>query len=135
MKLFWSPTAKRRARQFRALTEEWISSFQKERWPSCIPIVMPSVDECIKESRDDFLSFPPDYDYEELALGVIRNITYEMVTSGHFHVYRGVLKPIGYQLAEVCIQSAFKSKVKGYLSDEFYQEFVDSLYEGINTLG
>ena len=135
MNLFWNATAKRRAKHFRAITEEWISALQKDRWPSCIPLVMQSVDECIKSSQDDFLSFQPDFNYEELALGVIRNITYEMVTSGHFHVYRGVLKPIGHQLTEVCLQSAFKAKNKGYLSEECYQEFVDSLYSGINTMG
>lgn len=135
MRLFWNPIAKRRAKQFRTITEEWIVSFQKSRWASCVDIVMPAVDECIKASEDDFLSFPPDYDYEELALGVIRNITYEMLMSGRFHVYTGVLKPVGYQLAEVCVQSAYRAKNKGYLTQEFYHEFVDSLYDGINTLG
>ncbi|MGM9602383.1 MAG: hypothetical protein ACI3W5_12495 [Faecousia sp.] len=135
MKLFWDREAKKKAALFRALARDVLVSMEKERWPSCESVVMSKIDEIIKASKEDFASFPPGYNYEELVLNVIGDVTFREVVSGQYHFYAGQLKPIGVQLKEVCVQSAYRAKNKGYLSEDEYYSFLDRLSDGIHSVG
>lgn len=135
MGLFWNREARKRAALFRSLSRDILLSMEKDRWPSCESVVMNEVDQIIKVSKKDFAEFPPGYNYEELALNVIGDITFREAVSGRYHFYAGELKPLGVQLKEVCVQSAYRAKNKGYLSEDEYYSFLDRLSGGIHSVG
>lgn len=135
MELFGNREAKKRMSMFRTLARDMLASMENQRWPSCEAIVMRDLDAIVKSSEKDFVEFPAGYNYEELALNVIGDITFREVTSGQHHFYSGQLKPIGIQLKEVCVQSAFKAKIKGYLKEDEYYDFLDRLADGIASVG
>lgn len=135
MGLFGNREAKKRMSMFRTLARDMLVSMESQRWPSCEAIVMRDLDAIVKSSEKDFAEFPAGYNYEELALNVIGDITFQEVSSGQYHFYRGHLKPIGVQLKEVCVQSAFRAKAKGYLDDDDYYNFLDRLSDGVASMG
>lgn len=135
MGLFWNKEARKRAMLFRSLARDILLSMEKDRWPSCESIVMNEIDQIIKVSEKDFAEFPHGYNYEELALNVIGDITFRNVVSGKYHFYAGQLKPLGVQLKEVCVQSAYRAESKGYLSEDEYFEFLNRLSDGIHSVG
>jgi hypothetical protein len=96
---------------------------------------MAEVDKSIAVSEKDFASFPPGYNYEELVLNVLWDVAYNLVTSGTYHVYTGVLNFTGEQLKTVCHNAAKEAKDKGYLTEEDYKTVMSNLSYGIKTVG
>lgn len=135
MGLFGNREAKKRMSMFRTLARDMLMSMEKQRWPSCEAIIMRELDTIVKSSEKDFAEFPAGYNYEKMALDVIGYIAFQEVSSGQYHFYHGYLKPVGMQLKEVCVQSAFRAKVKGYLDDDDYHDFLDRLSDGIKSMG
>ena len=135
MKLFWNPKARKRATMFRELLVDTLESFQDDKWPSCEAIVMQEVDKIIAVSENDFASFPPGKNYEELVLNTLWDVTYGFVTSGNYHVYTGVLNFTGEQLRTICCKSAGAAKEKGYLSEDDYNGVMQNLSYCIKTFG
>lgn len=132
---FWNREARKKAALFRALARDILLSMERDCWPSCESIVMDEIDRIIKSSEKDFSEFPPGYNYEELALNVIGDVTFRAVVSGKYHFYAGQLKPLGAQLKEVCVQCAYRAKNKGYLDEDEYYSFLDRLSDGIHSVG
>ena len=135
MGLFGNRETKKRMSMFRTLVRDILISMETMQWPSCETVVMQEIDAIIKVSKKDFAAFPPGYNYEELALNVIGDVTFCNVTSGQYHFYTGSLKPIGMQMKEVCIRCANKANERGYLGDDDYQEFLKALTNGIASVG
>ncbi len=119
----------------RELAINTLERTQNSRWPSCESIIMAEVDKSIAASKKDFESFPPGYNYEELVLNVLWDVAYNLVTSGTYHVYAGVLNFIGEQLKSVCCSVAKEAKDKGYLTEEYYKIAMSNLSYGIKTVG
>lgn len=120
---------------FRELFRDKLLEAQNDQYPSCETALMARVDKIIRQSEKDFSSFPPGFNYEELALNVLKNLAFSEVTSGQYHFYAGQLKPLGLQLKEICVQSAYQAKKRGYLEEEDYYDFLGDLSSGIHSVG
>ena len=135
MGLFGNREVKDRMSMFRTLARDILISMEAPRWPSCEAIIMQEIDAIIKASKKDFAEFSPGCNYEELALNVIGDVTFQEVTSGKYHFYTGLIKPIGMQMKEICTQSAYKAREKGYLEDSDFHNFLEALTNRIASVG
>lgn len=135
MRLFWNSEIKRRAKLFRGIVLNLVLSGQDEKYPSCEQILMGEIDQAINNSEKELASFEPDHDYEKNALDVIYNTTFEMVTSGCYHFYAGMLKPVGMQLRHICVFCLRKALENGTISQQQYDEQILALSNGVKYIG
>lgn len=65
-------------------------------------------------------------DPKQIALILIGNVAMSMLTNGHFHVYRGVLNPIGKEALSLFKAVRHDAVVLGFeSSDEVKQELIE----------
>lgn len=135
LKIFWSAETRRKARLFRSVALNIILSGQSERYPSCEQTLMKQIDKSIDNSEKEFEAWGQDYDYEGNALSVVYNITFDLVTSGQYHLYTGMLKPDGEQLKKICVFTLQKARENGTISEEQRDEQLAALRDGIKSVG
>lgn len=133
--IFWGKRARESVHLFRALASEKLDSFYNDRYPPCKEEIMKEIDVSILNSKEDFQGFKDGYDYEELVLNVIANIAFSLVSTGQYHVYRGVLKPIGIQFKTVYVRAIEEAHQKGYLSGGELKERIRELSTAIEEVG
>lgn len=126
---------KRKANLFRETIRNEIIAAQSSNLPSCEDLIMQKVDSIIESKYDEFKEWENDIDYNRVAIANLYNLTFDMATSGQYHLYRGVLQPIGIQLSNICRACLKKACKNGYITEEEMWGQMQALTEGIQEYG
>ena len=127
--------AARKANLFRDTVRNEIIALQKDNMPSCEDLIMKEIDSRIRSQQDEFEEWENDIDFYRVSIANLYNITFDMVASGQYHLYRGILNPIGQQLNHVCRESLKKACNKGYITQEEMHEQFEILSDRIRNVG
>lgn len=126
---------RRKANLFRETIRNEVIAAQSSSLPSCEDLIMQKVDSIIETNYDEFQEWENDIDYNRVAIANLYNLTFDMATSGQYHLYRGVLQPIGVQLSNICRACLKKSCKYGYITEEEMREQLQALTDGIQEYG
>ncbi len=94
--------------------------------PSCKEDLMSAIRSLIDQSSDEVKNWPSDVDYIRIAHTLIANLTFDLLASGKYHLYRGILNPMN------CSSSLMKVYRKtmdwGHKNNQFTKEVLDEQY-------
>ncbi|MFN2563530.1 MAG: hypothetical protein ABR499_00795 [Gemmatimonadaceae bacterium] len=72
---------------------------------------------------------------DQVALVMLSSTVIGLLTSGHYHIYRGVLSGHGHALRSVFTRCMLELQQRGYQTEEKTQEAMQRLRDEIKTLG
>lgn len=127
--------SRRRSAYLRDTIRNYTISFQSNRYPSCESIVMDGIERMIRDSYDEFAEWDDSEDYNKIALTILYNTSFDIVATGKYHIYYGVLSPIGKQLQTVCRSSLEKAFALGYIDKEALDDQVSVLTTSVANIG
>jgi hypothetical protein len=116
---------------FTKIVEPTVGNYQ----PDCLPILKPMLYQATKGLSQDIKNWGTDFDYEDMARLLIVNFTFDEVSSGKHHIYRGVLSPVGHQLLRLYTNSMNWYQDKGKVSKEDLEDQFDIIIENISIVG
>lgn len=128
-----SKEAHRRESLLKETFRNFIISFQDRTLPSCEEELMSMYRKEIQE--ENFDDWDGSEDIQKIALFMIENFTFNMVTSGQYHIYAGVLSPVGRQLRRICTTCIEKTNQYGYATKEESDALISSLSSCIRDMG
>lgn len=126
---------RRKANLFRETVRNEIISVQDKKLPSCEDIIMAKLDSEIMSHIDEFDEWEDDVDYSKVSISNLYNIAFDMVASGQYHLYTGILKPDGQQLRYICSKCLEKANRNGYITTEEMKQQLRVLQESIQEVG
>jgi len=95
--------------------------------PSCKEDLMASIRKMVDESSDEIMNWTNDVDYIKVAHSLIANHTFDMLASGRYHLYHGILNPMN------CSGSLMKVYRKtmewGLQNNQLTKEVLDEQYQ------
>lgn len=126
----------RKSKLFRETIRNYVIAFQSNRYPNCEDIIMKNVNQLTKDAYDEIRDeWGANENYQELGLTSLYNITFDMVTSGHYHFYAGMLTPQGRQIERVCKGCLEAAKAAGIINDDVYNDQMSTLNQSIRHMG
>lgn len=134
-KLKGNSEAKRKADLFRDTIRNEVITLQSKNYPSCEELVMDEVDKVIEESCNEFGEWEDDVDFLKVSLTNLYNITFDMLSTGKYHVYSGVLNVTGNQLRNICTGCLYKAYKNNYITEEEYEDQLTVISESIQNIG
>lgn len=103
--------------------------------PACLPVLIPMLDQATKGLSKDMKNWGADFDYEDMARVLIVNFTFDEVSSGRHHIYRGALSSVGHQLLRLYTESMNWFHDRGKVSKEDLEDQLDIIRENISIVG
>ncbi len=106
--------------------------------PSCFDDLMKAIEERVSAERKDISSWDNlDVDYNEIAHKLLSNASFELLASGKYHIYYGVLSPMSCatNLKRVHEKSMEWALNHGYATEEEVAEDSKSLIYCIAHVG
>ncbi len=102
----------------------------------CVPLVDRLLPLCkTKASRTDASRWPENFDYIELSYRLIISFSFDLVSSGQYHIYRGMLSPQGEALYKLYRHNLHHALERNLLSEQDYIEQLDIIRENIDSVG
>ncbi|MBQ5991875.1 MAG: hypothetical protein IJL62_04920 [Clostridia bacterium] len=104
---------------------------------SCKAVLKPSIDILIEKSKSEIERWNAKTDVQTLAIKNLYNISFDILSSGRLHVYRGVLDPnsSAKQLQFIVDECLHYYIVHGIASEEQAKDQKDILKENIESVG
>lgn len=105
--------------------------------PDCYPYIKPQLDSTIEKSKSQIENWNEETDVCTLAYKTLYNITFDLVSSGKMHLYRGQLDPMKpndklLYIIDECIDYFVKN---GFISHNDAKEQKEILQENITSVG
>ena len=127
------------AKHLKTICEKLIDDYEGNgMYPSCKEDLMHSVSLKIKACKSEIASWE-DYntDYIKIAHSMLANLTFDLLASGHYHIYAGVLNPMScsHKLMNVykkCMEYALTNKI---IDEKTHEEQLQYLRKCISEIG
>lgn len=105
--------------------------------PSCKKYILEEYSNIAKELRADSEVWEDDFDYTSVSYKLLYYISFNLLTSGRIHVYRGILdesKGASHmkKICEVCLDWCEENEL---ISEDERQEQLGTLYKKISLVG
>lgn len=105
--------------------------------PNCQELIMEALEIILNNSFEAAKSWDSSFDYDKHTYMVIYKISYELLLSGRFHIYRGVLNPYdeSTHLIGVFRQCLEWMVQKGYIDEDYKIGELQMLWDEIQQVG
>ena len=140
--MFWfGNNYKKNAKRLIDICEHYIDEYEKEspqRWLSCKEDMLTSIRHQIEAEKDDVATWK-DYntDYIEIAHSMLAHTSFDLLASGRYHLYYGVLSP---RKCSSALMSVYNGTMqwgvrKGIIDEATRQEQYQYLIKCISEVG
>ena len=105
--------------------------------PDCYDYLKPALDRTIEKSKNQIESWDASTDVQTLAYKVLFNISFDLLSSGNLHIYRGQLDPMKpCDKLQFIVNECIKYFVNnGFITQAQAKEQVEMLHENIADVG
>lgn len=105
--------------------------------PNCKSVLLNAAQPLLQRSTVEAEQWEKDFDYTNTAYCVLYNISFELLASGRFHIYRGELNPMNeaQHIYKFCIHHLERAKSLGLIPEEEKIDQINYLNECIDEIG
>lgn len=138
--MFFESNSKKNLRKFKNtvgyIIEEMESSFN-DFDPSCKSIILDMIEPVLNKSKEEAKNWNNGFDYITMSYKMIYIKSFNALSSGYYHIYRGVLNPMNESthLLKVCKLCLDWYEEKGIVDSNSKKEQLEILYENIESVG
>lgn len=128
---------KKNTELFLTIASDFIKN-NSNKFPSCHNDLMDELIKYCAECKNEFEVWEYNKDeYEKSAVTIIANLSFEMLASGKYHLYKGFLNPMNCSgdLRNIYNCAMQWSVNKGYITKEFLEEEAQVLSSFIYNIG
>ena len=139
--IFKSKKFKRNSTKLLSLCVEYASQYEKSNSkiaPSCIPDLKQSISKQIKNAKKEISEWDDsDTDYHDIAHSMLSHTTFDLLASGHYHLFYGILNPMNCSsnLMTVYMKSREWAVEQRKITDEEKKEQYAYLIKSISQVG
>ena len=139
--IFKSMKFKRNSKKLLSICVEYASQYEKfnaKIAPSCIPDLKQSISQLINNVKKEISEWDDsDTDYHSIAHSLLSNTTFDLLASGHYHLFYGILNPMNCSsnLMTVYIKSMEWAVKQGKITDKEKEEQYAYLIKSISQVG
>ena len=101
----------------------------------CKNILLKYINPIIQNSKEQAKRWDSTFDYEKNIYGVISNISFDLVASGHFHIHRGHLTPTGEYLHQIHDLTLYWLYNNNHITKEQKNTNMKALLDNIKSVG
>lgn len=103
----------------------------------CKPILQEYIDPVVDRSKEEIAKWNAYTDVEMFAYKVIYNASFDILSSGKVHVYRGQLDPVGpgQRLLQIVYDCLDYYQKNGYATKADVEDQIHYLLENISSVG
>lgn len=115
-----------------------IKKYQNESdYHSCENDIMEVLEKTFNNAKDEISKWDDTVEYEKIASAWISSVTFDLLASGKYHIYSGMLDPLrnGPQLLNVYNGVMEQACKDGYITKEELREQKEYLGECIKKVG
>ena len=104
---------------------------------TCKSILMPQLEKWLFRPShiDEASSWPDDFDYTKMAYKLLYHLCFNDLSSGEYHIYRGMLSPAGEALYTLIPKILSYYESNGMMEGSSREEQLDILLERIESVG
>lgn len=132
---------KKNAKRLVGVCEHFIEEYElqsQRTLPSCKSDMLDEIKKRINADKADVATWKDyDTDYIKIAHSLLANVSFDLLASGHYHIYYGVLNPMR---CSSCLLAVYNGSMKwavsnGLIDEETQQEQYDYLLKCISEIG
>lgn len=137
--LFTNRNYKRNSTRLLNICKELIEKYQtNDCKPSCESDLLKIIQSRVLTAKEEITEWKDsDTDYIKIAHAMLTHATFDLLASGSYHIYAGVLNPMSCadNLMDVYKASMEYGMKNNYLNEETYKEQYDYLLQCIAEIG
>lgn len=115
----------------------YIEQFEKGKLPSCKDDLHEAIMNLLFSRRNEFKEWDGSEDYDKIAQMLIAQVSFDLLASGKYHIYTGVLNPVGCgESMKIVYTNCMKAAVdNGDIDMNTYDEQLKLLEDKISFVG
>ena len=132
---------RKNAKRLIDICEHFIDEYESQstkRIPSCKTDLLAEIKARVEADKKDIATWR-DYDTDYIKIGhsLLANASFDLLASGHYHIYYGVLNPMK---CSACLMAVYNGSMiwavnKGIIDEDTRKEQYDYLLQCISEIG